>query len=168
MSRSDQHGRRVVDQQYRLCHRYPETLVPVRRVRVLGFTVSLDLALAGEPEAATGRWVFEQVCDAVKNCITGLDLAHAPDAEVGHDSSSPLSEGAATPADLSVGQEGRAGAEGDPSPSSPGPSYRWTFRTDIGATVSVIDTNLLDAQTRALDLPCASDVELTLVEEVES
>lgn len=62
--------RAVVDETHDLTRRYPKPLMPVAGVRVKGFTISLDLELTRNPEAAAlGRRVFEQVRDAIEHVI---------------------------------------------------------------------------------------------------
>jgi hypothetical protein len=53
--------------------------MPVQRIRVDGFTITLDLELAREPETSPSGWrLFQQCCDAVKDVIWGRypQLAH--------------------------------------------------------------------------------------------
>lgn len=69
----------VVDERHVVTRRYPQPLVPVRRVRVDSFTIALDLELSRKPEAsAIGRRLFEQIRDAIESIIAGRDLRDAP------------------------------------------------------------------------------------------
>lgn len=44
--------RTVIDEVHQRSRRYPDPLVPIAGVRVKGFSISLDVELSGEPEAA--------------------------------------------------------------------------------------------------------------------
>ena len=67
-------ARPVVTQSHSRAHRYPESLMPKAGVRVDGFTVTLDVVHADEPEAASiSRQVFEVIVDGVEDLIRGFD-----------------------------------------------------------------------------------------------
>lgn len=110
--------RTTVDQLHSHTHRYPKALMSNAGVSVREFTVNLGVEVSGKPESdAASRWVFEQVCNAVKDCITGLNQGHVPDSHERHCSSSCCGEGAATPGDPSVGGSGRAGVDSSATPA---------------------------------------------------
>lgn len=44
--------RAVIDEVHQRSRRYPDPLVPIARVRVKGFSISLDVEMSSEPEAA--------------------------------------------------------------------------------------------------------------------
>ena len=60
--------------QYRYTHRYPKSLLPVRRVRIDGFTLTLDVKLPSNQTTNESRRVFNQLCDLIQHVIRGGEV----------------------------------------------------------------------------------------------
>lgn len=88
--------RAVVNERHELTRTYPHPLMPLHRVRVHDFTITLNNELTGKPEsAARSRRFFEELTDLIENAVIGFNAGIESNQNGSHNSS-PVRSGPGT------------------------------------------------------------------------